>query len=52
LTGADALNIFWSTPGLDIGALGTIVVSMLVLLFQAAACWLLGSVLFKSKEIE
>ena len=52
LTGAEALNIFWSRPGLDIGALGTIVVSVLVLLFQAAACWLLGSVLFKSKEIE
>ena len=52
LQGAEALNVFWSTPGLDIGALGTVIVSVLVLLFQAAACWLLGSVLFKSKEIE
>jgi hypothetical protein len=46
------LNVFWSTPGLGLGALGTVVVSALVLVFQAAACWLLGSTLFKSKEIE
>ena len=52
LEGAEALNVFWSTPGLNIGALATVVVSALVLLFQAAACWLLGSTLFKSKEIE
>ena len=52
LEGAEALNIFWSTPGLNLGALATIVVSVLVLLFQTAACWLLGSILFKSKEIE
>ncbi len=52
LEGAEALNIFWSRPGLDLGALGTIIVSVFVLLFQTAACWLLGSTLFKSKEIE
>ncbi len=52
LEGAEALNLFWSTPGLGLGALGTIVMSLFVLLFQAAACWLLGSALFKSKEIE
>ena len=52
LEGAEALNIFWSRPGLDLGSLGTILVSVFVLLFQTAACWLLGSTLFKSKEIE
>jgi hypothetical protein len=52
LEGAEALSIFASTPGLDLGALATIVVSSLVLVFQAVACWLLGSTLFKSKEIE
>ena len=52
LEGAEALNIFWSRPGLDLGSLGTIIVSVFVLLFQTAACWLLGSTLFKSKEIE
>ena len=52
LEGAEALNVFWSRPGLDLGSLGTILVSVFVLLFQTAACWLLGSTLFKSKEIE
>ena len=52
LEGAEARNIFWSRPGLDLGSLGTILVSVFVLLFQTAACWLLGSTLFKSKEIE
>ncbi len=52
LEGANALNVFWSTPGLGLGALATIIVSVLVLVFQTAACWLLGSALFKSKEIE
>ena len=52
LEGSEALNVFWSTPGLGLGALGTVVVSVLVLVFQAVACWLLGSTLFKSKEIE
>lgn len=52
LEGAEALSIFASTPGLELGALATIVVSSLVLVFQAVACWLLGSTLFKSKEIE
>ena len=52
LEGAEALRIFASTPGLNLGALATVVVSMLVMVFQAAACWLLGSVLFKGKEIE
>ena len=52
LEGAEALNIFASTPGLGLGALATVVVSSLVLVFQAAMCWLLGSTLFKSKEID
>ena len=52
LQGAEALQIFASTPGLGLGALATIVVSVIVLLFQAASCWFLGGVLFKSKEIE
>ena len=52
LEGAEALQIFASTPGLNLGALGTVIVSTLVMVFQAAACWLLGSALFKSKEIE
>ena len=52
LEGSEALNLFWSTPGLGLGALGTIIVSVFVLVFQTAACWLLGSALFKSKEIE
>ena len=52
LEGAEALRIFASTPGLNLGALATVVVSMLVMVFQAAACWLLGSALFKGKEIE
>jgi len=37
---------------LNLGALSTIIVSALVLVFQAAACWLIGSQLFKSKEID
>ena len=51
LEGAEALNIFWSTPGLNLGALATIVVSVLALLFQTAACWLLGSILFRQKKL-
>ena len=35
----------------DIGALGTVVVSVLVLLFQAAACWLLGSVCSSQRKL-
>jgi hypothetical protein len=52
LEGAEALSIFASSPGLDLGALATIVVSSVVLVLQAFACWFLGSTLFKSKEIE
>ena len=52
LEGAGALSVFASAPGLNLGALSTIIVSALVLVFQAAACWLIGSQLFKSKEID
>ena len=52
LEGSEALNVFWSTPGLGLGALATIILSVVVLMFQTAACWLIGSALFKSKEIE
>jgi ABC-type transport system involved in multi-copper enzyme maturation permease subunit len=52
LEGAEALEIFASTPGLGLSGLATVVVSVLVMVGQAAACWLLGSTLFKSKEIE
>ena len=52
LEGSEALNVFWSTPGLGLGALATIILSVVVLVFQTAACWLIGSALFKSKEIE
>jgi len=52
LEGAEALDIFASTPGLNLSALATVVISSLVMLGQAAACWLLGSTLFKGKEIE
>ncbi len=52
LEGAEALNVFASTPGLGLGALATVVVSSLVMVFQTAVCWLLGSTLFKSKEID
>jgi hypothetical protein len=30
----------------------TIIVSSLVLFIQASACWLIGTALFKSKEID
>jgi len=52
LEGAEALNTFASTPGLNLSALATMAVSGLVLVGQAALCWFLGSTLFKSKEIE
>ena len=52
LEGAEALEIFASSPGLGLSGLATIVVSTLVMLVQAAACWLVGSALFKSKEID
>ena len=52
LEGAEALQIFASSPGLGTSAVATIVISSLVMLVQAAACWLLGSALFKSKEID
>ena len=52
LEGAEALNTFASQPGLGLSPLPTMILSMGVLLFQAAMCWLLGGALFKSKEID
>ena len=52
LEGANALSAFASDTGLGISPIATIVVSTLVLLFQAAVLWLVGSAIFKGKEIE
>jgi hypothetical protein len=52
LEGADALNAFASDTGLGIGPLATIAVSTVVLLFQALVLWIVGSAIFKGKEIE
>ncbi len=52
LEGADALSAFASNTGLGIGPLATIVVSTIVLLFQALVLWIVGSAIFKGKEIE
>ena len=52
LEGADALNAFASDTGLGISPIATIVVSTFVLLFQALILWLIGSAIFKGKEIE
>jgi ABC-type transport system involved in multi-copper enzyme maturation permease subunit len=52
LEGAIALSAFASDTGLGISPIATIVVSTLVLLFQAAVLWLVGSAIFKGKEIE
>ena len=52
LTGSLALEIFASDSGLGLTPLVTIVVSICVMLFQAATCWFVGGALFKSKEID
>lgn len=52
LEGAEALNTFASSTGLGLSPLPTMILSLGVLLFQAAVCWLLGGALFKSKEID
>jgi hypothetical protein len=46
------LEIFASDSGLGLTPLVTIVVSICVMLFQAATCWFVGGALFKSKEID
>ena len=51
LEGSEALQFFASAPGLGLGGVATIIVSSLVLFIQASACWLIGTALFKSKEI-
>jgi ABC-type transport system involved in multi-copper enzyme maturation permease subunit len=52
LEGSEALQFFASAPGLGLGGVATIIVSSLVLFIQASACWLIGTALFKSKEID
>ena len=52
LTGSLALEIFASDSGLGMTPLVTIVVSVCVMLFQAATFWFVGGALFKSKEID
>ena len=52
IEGADALSAFSSDTGLGISPIATIVVSTIVLLFQALILWLVGSAIFKGKEIE
>lgn len=52
LEGAHVLNAFTSDTGLGISPLATIMVASLVMLFQAAVLWLIGSAIFKGKEIE
>ncbi|MBT5453414.1 MAG: hypothetical protein HOK85_01030 [Euryarchaeota archaeon] len=52
LTGSLALEIFASDSGLGMTPLVTIVVSVCVMLVQAATFWFIGGALFKSKEID
>ena len=52
LTGSLALEIFASDSGLGMTPLVTIVVSVCVMLIQAATFWFIGGALFKSKEID
>ena len=52
LEGSEALQFFASAPGLGLGGVATIIVSSLVLFIQAGACWMIGTALFKSKEID
>jgi hypothetical protein len=46
------LSAFASDTGLGISPIATIVVSTVVLLFQALVLWIVGSAIFKGKEIE
>jgi hypothetical protein len=52
LEGAGALSVFASDTGLGISPIATIAVSTFVLLFQAIILWVIGSAVFKGKEIE
>jgi len=52
LEGAEALDIFWSDTGLGLSHFATIALSITVMIVQSAVCWFVGSVLFKTKEIE
>ena len=52
LQGAAPLEFFYSKPGLGLSPFIATIISTLVLLFQAAVFWFLGSVLFKGKEIQ
>ena len=52
IEGAGALSAFASDTGLGISPIATIVVSTVVLLFQALVLWIVGSAIFKGKEIE
>ena len=51
LPGYNALEWAQSDLGLGMGPYATTVVSMIVLLFQAAFFWFIGQLIFKSKEI-
>ena len=52
LEGSGPLGFFSSKPGLGLSAFTAMIVSTLVLLFQAAIFWFIGGALFKSKEIQ
>jgi hypothetical protein len=52
LPGYSALEWAQSDLGLGMGPYPTIIVSMIVLLAQAAFFWFIGQLVFKSKEIE
>ena len=52
LQGSEPLNFFSSKPGLGLSAFTALIISTLVLLFQAALSWFIGGALFKSKEIQ
>ena len=52
LEGAGPLGFFSSKPGLGLSAFTAMIVSTLVLLFQAAIFWFIGGALFKGKEIQ
>ena len=52
LDGAGPLGFFSSKPGLGLSAFPAMIISTLVLLFQAAIFWFIGGALFKGKEIQ
>ena len=52
LEGSGPLGFFSSKPGLGLSAFTAVIVSTLVLLFQAAVFWFIGGAIFKGKEIE